>query len=88
MLYWLTGLQVVGGGTTHMVSFSFFNAFNSLLNNMEIIRKIYSTLAGTRKDILVTKGTYQTELFYIFQEVQYEWAYRLELYVAISCFVW
>ncbi|KAF4087011.1 hypothetical protein AMELA_G00090660 [Ameiurus melas] len=48
-------VSVVGGGTTHVVSFSFFNAFNSLLNNMEIIRKIYSTLAGTRKDILVTK---------------------------------
>ncbi|KAM9487290.1 electrogenic aspartate/glutamate antiporter SLC25A12, mitochondrial-like [Clarias gariepinus] len=48
-------VSVVGGGTTHMVSFSFFNAFNSLLNNMEIIRKIYSTLAGTRKDTLVTK---------------------------------
>lgn len=39
-----------------MVSFSYFNAFNSLLNNMELIRKIYSTLAGTRKDTLVTKG--------------------------------
>ncbi|KAG7331106.1 hypothetical protein KOW79_005075 [Hemibagrus wyckioides] len=48
-------VSVVGGGTTHMVSFSFFNAFNSLLNNMEIIRKIYSTIAGTRKDTLVTK---------------------------------
>lgn len=40
-----------------MVSFSYFNAFNSLLNNMELIRKIYSTLAGTRKDTLVTKGS-------------------------------
>lgn len=50
-------LQVAGGGTSHMVSFSYFNAFNSLLNNMELIRKIYSTLAGTRKDTLVTKGT-------------------------------
>lgn len=39
-----------------MVSFSYFNAFNALLNNMELIRKIYSTLAGTRKDTLVTKG--------------------------------
>ncbi|XP_060732508.1 electrogenic aspartate/glutamate antiporter SLC25A12, mitochondrial-like [Tachysurus vachellii] len=48
-------VSVVGGGTTHMVSFSFFNAFNSLLNNMEIIRKIYSTTSGTRKDTLVTK---------------------------------
>lgn len=48
--------QAAGGGTSHMVSFSYFNAFNSLLNNMELIRKIYSTMAGTRKDTLLTKG--------------------------------
>ncbi|KAI4871966.1 hypothetical protein NFI96_021270, partial [Prochilodus magdalenae] len=48
-------VSVVGGGTSHMVSFSYFTAFNSLLNNMELIRKIYSTMAGTRKDTLVTK---------------------------------
>ncbi|XP_017547873.1 calcium-binding mitochondrial carrier protein Aralar1 isoform X1 [Pygocentrus nattereri] len=48
-------VSVVGGGTSHMVSFSYFTAFNSLLNNMELIRKIYSTMAGTRKDKLVTK---------------------------------
>lgn len=48
--------QAAGGSTSHMVSFSYFNAFNSLLNNMELIRKIYSTLAGTRKDTLLTKG--------------------------------
>ena len=49
--------QAAGG---HMVSFSYFNAFNALLNNMELIRKIYSTLAGTRKDTLVTKGNTHT----------------------------
>ncbi|MBN3284876.1 CMC1 protein, partial [Polyodon spathula] len=48
-------LQVAGGSISHQVSFSYFNAFNSLLNNMELIRKIYSTLAGSRKDIQVTK---------------------------------
>ncbi|MFT7799534.1 calcium-binding mitochondrial carrier protein Aralar1-like [Arapaima gigas] len=48
-------VSVVGGGTSHLVSFSYFNAFNLLLNNMELIRKIYSTLAGSRKDMLVTK---------------------------------
>ncbi|XP_064183242.1 calcium-binding mitochondrial carrier protein Aralar1 isoform X2 [Anguilla rostrata] len=48
-------VSAAGGSTSHMVSFSFFNAFNSLLNNMELIRKIYSTLAGSRKDTLVTK---------------------------------
>lgn len=49
--------QVAGGSTSHQVSFSYFNGFNSLLNNMELIRKIYSTLAGHRRDVEVTKGT-------------------------------
>ncbi|KAJ3591768.1 hypothetical protein NHX12_006900, partial [Muraenolepis orangiensis] len=44
-----------GGSTSHMVSFSYFSAFNALLNNMELIRKIYSTLAGTQRDTHVTK---------------------------------
>ncbi|KAG5262180.1 hypothetical protein AALO_G00293100 [Alosa alosa] len=48
-------VSAAGGGTSHMVSFSYFNAFNSLLNNMELIHKIYSTVAGTRKDTLLTK---------------------------------
>lgn len=48
--------QAAGGSTSHMVSFSYFNAFNALLNNMELVRKIYSTLAGTSRDTLVTKG--------------------------------
>lgn len=49
--------QAAGGSTSHQVSFSYFNGFNSLLNNMELIRKIYSTLAGHRRDVEVTKGT-------------------------------
>ncbi|XP_040057113.2 electrogenic aspartate/glutamate antiporter SLC25A12, mitochondrial-like [Gasterosteus aculeatus] len=48
-------VSAAGGSTSHMVSFSYFNAFNALLNNMELIRKIYGTLAGTHKDTLVTK---------------------------------
>uniref|UniRef100_A0A672JK68 Calcium-binding mitochondrial carrier protein Aralar1-like n=1 Tax=Salarias fasciatus TaxID=181472 RepID=A0A672JK68_SALFA len=48
-------VSAAGGSTSHMVSFSYFSAFNALLNNMELIRKIYSTLAGTYKDTLVTK---------------------------------
>ncbi|KAL2081586.1 hypothetical protein ACEWY4_023439 [Coilia grayii] len=51
-------VSAAGGGTSHMVSFSYFNAFNSLLNNMELIRKIYSTMSGTRKDTEVTKGEF------------------------------
>ncbi|XP_045698881.1 calcium-binding mitochondrial carrier protein Aralar1 isoform X5 [Phyllostomus hastatus] len=48
-------VSAAGGSISHQVSFSYFNAFNSLLNNMELVRKIYSTLAGTRKDFEVTK---------------------------------
>ncbi|KAK5860988.1 hypothetical protein PBY51_022421 [Eleginops maclovinus] len=48
-------VSAAGGSTSHMVSFSYFNAFNALLNNMELIRKIYSTVAGTHRDTHVTK---------------------------------
>ncbi|KAG8000670.1 Calcium-binding mitochondrial carrier protein Aralar1 [Nibea albiflora] len=48
-------VSAAGGSTSHMVSFSYFNAFNALLNNMELVRKIYSTLVGTHKDMHVTK---------------------------------
>ncbi|XP_059198407.1 electrogenic aspartate/glutamate antiporter SLC25A12, mitochondrial-like isoform X3 [Centropristis striata] len=48
-------VSAAGGSTSHMVSFSYFNAFNALLNNMELVRKIYSTLSGTHRDTLVTK---------------------------------
>ncbi|NXP43799.1 CMC1 protein, partial [Heliornis fulica] len=46
---------VAGGTVSHQVSFSYFNAFNALLNNMDLVRKIYSNIAGTRKDVEVTK---------------------------------
>uniref|UniRef100_A0AAX7TJW4 EF-hand domain-containing protein n=1 Tax=Astatotilapia calliptera TaxID=8154 RepID=A0AAX7TJW4_ASTCA len=61
-------VSAAGGSTSHMVSFSYFNAFNSLLNNMELIRKIYSTLAGTRKDTLVTKGAHIVTLLSLFMQ--------------------
>lgn len=48
-------VSAAGGSTSHMVSFSYFTAFNDLLNNMELIRKIYSTLTGSQKGTLVTK---------------------------------
>ncbi|NXK18264.1 CMC1 protein, partial [Arenaria interpres] len=48
-------VSVAGGTVAHQVSFSFFNAFNALLNNMDLVRKIYSNIAGTRKDVEVTK---------------------------------
>ncbi|NXI47447.1 CMC1 protein, partial [Galbula dea] len=48
-------VSVAGGTVSHQVSFSYFNAFNALLNNMDLVRKIYSNVAGTRKDVEVTK---------------------------------
>ncbi|XP_078460817.1 electrogenic aspartate/glutamate antiporter SLC25A12, mitochondrial-like isoform X2 [Lampetra planeri] len=48
-------VAAVGGLKAHRVSFAFFNAFNSLLNNMELVQKIYSTLAGSSIDMEVTK---------------------------------
>ncbi|XP_061598691.1 electrogenic aspartate/glutamate antiporter SLC25A13, mitochondrial isoform X2 [Cololabis saira] len=48
-------VAVAGGSTSHRVSFSYFSGFNSLLNNMELIRKICRTLAGPRQDVEVTK---------------------------------
>ncbi|KAL7829555.1 hypothetical protein AOLI_G00304400 [Acnodon oligacanthus] len=48
-------VAAAGGSTSHQVSFSYFNGFNSLLNNMELIRKIYTTMAGHRRDVEVTK---------------------------------
>ncbi|XP_028662133.1 calcium-binding mitochondrial carrier protein Aralar1 isoform X1 [Erpetoichthys calabaricus] len=48
-------VSAAGGSISHQVSFSYFTAFNSLLNNMELIRKMYSILAGSKKDVEVTK---------------------------------
>ncbi|CAL8389569.1 unnamed protein product [Gadus morhua 'NCC'] len=48
-------VSAAGGSTSHMVSFSYFNGFNALLNNMELVRKVYSTVAGTQLDKPVTK---------------------------------
>ncbi|XP_072300537.1 electrogenic aspartate/glutamate antiporter SLC25A12, mitochondrial-like [Eucyclogobius newberryi] len=48
-------VSAAGGNTSHMVSFSYFNGFNALLNNMELVRKIYSTVAGSHRDTEVTK---------------------------------
>ncbi|KAJ6660737.1 hypothetical protein lerEdw1_017363 [Lerista edwardsae] len=48
-------VSAAGGSISHQVSFSYFNAFNALLNNMELVRKIYSLIAGSRKDVEVTK---------------------------------
>lgn len=68
-----------------MVSFSYFNAFNALLNNMELIRKIYSTLAGTRKDTLVTKGNTCTHTHtHTATKAEMEWDHTATLLLAAN----
>lgn len=47
-------VAVAGGGTGgHLVTFPYFMAFNSLLNNMELVKRIYQTF---------TKGNLQLEM--------------------------
>uniref|UniRef100_A0A674DJ61 Solute carrier family 25 member 13 n=1 Tax=Salmo trutta TaxID=8032 RepID=A0A674DJ61_SALTR len=53
-------VAAAGGSTSHQVSFSYFNGFNSLLNNMDVIRKIYTTLAGSSRVLEVTKEPFET----------------------------
>ncbi|XP_077993016.1 electrogenic aspartate/glutamate antiporter SLC25A12, mitochondrial-like [Glandiceps talaboti] len=48
-------VSVAGGETSHLVSFPYFNAFSSLLSNMELIKKIYSTITKGDPSIGVTK---------------------------------
>ena len=38
------------------VSFTYFQAFNSLLKNMELVKKIYEQIAGKKSNVSVTKG--------------------------------
>lgn len=44
-----------GGQGGHLVSFPYFVAFNSLLNNMELVKKIYITFTKGNHDLEVTK---------------------------------
>uniref|UniRef100_UPI00398F3311 electrogenic aspartate/glutamate antiporter SLC25A13, mitochondrial isoform X2 n=1 Tax=Pristiophorus japonicus TaxID=55135 RepID=UPI00398F3311 len=48
-------LLAAGGTATHRVSFSYYNGFNSLLNNMELIIGVYRTMAGSRTNLKVSK---------------------------------
>ncbi|XP_041040517.1 calcium-binding mitochondrial carrier protein Aralar2-like [Carcharodon carcharias] len=48
-------VTAAGGSPTHRVSFSFYNGFNSLLNNMELIIGVYHTIAGSSKNMKVGK---------------------------------
>uniref|UniRef100_UPI00398F013B electrogenic aspartate/glutamate antiporter SLC25A13, mitochondrial isoform X1 n=1 Tax=Pristiophorus japonicus TaxID=55135 RepID=UPI00398F013B len=48
-------VTAAGGTATHRVSFSYYNGFNSLLNNMELIIGVYRTMAGSRTNLKVSK---------------------------------
>lgn len=44
-----------GGSGGHLVSFPYFMAFNSMLNNMELVKKIYLSSTRGKPDVEVTK---------------------------------
>lgn len=49
--------------SSHKVSFPFFMAFNSLLTNMELSKRIYLNASGGSRTQEVTKGTCYGNLF-------------------------
>ena len=53
--------QVAGGREAHQVSYPYFTAFISLLNNMELIKKIYLSATRGHYDQEVTKGKRSNE---------------------------
>ncbi|XP_072019919.1 electrogenic aspartate/glutamate antiporter SLC25A13, mitochondrial-like [Amphiura filiformis] len=48
-------VSVAGGATKHLVSFPYFNAFNMLLTNMELMKKIYNSVAHGDPYLKVTR---------------------------------
>ncbi|XP_067140843.1 calcium-binding mitochondrial carrier protein Aralar1-like isoform X2 [Centruroides vittatus] len=48
-------VAVAGGSAGHMVTFPYFMAFNYLLNNMELVKKIYLSFTKGNTNIEVTK---------------------------------
>ncbi|XP_038046015.1 calcium-binding mitochondrial carrier protein Aralar1-like [Patiria miniata] len=48
-------VSVAGGETKHLVSFPYFNAFNSLLSRMELMKKIHSDMTNSDPNAGVTK---------------------------------
>ncbi|XP_078085535.1 electrogenic aspartate/glutamate antiporter SLC25A13, mitochondrial [Mustelus asterias] len=48
-------VAAAGGTTNHRVSFSYYNGFNSLLNNMELIIGVYQTISGSSRNMHVGK---------------------------------
>jgi len=49
-------VQVMAGCGQQSVSFTYFQAFNSLLKNMELVKKIYKSIVGKNESLAVTKG--------------------------------
>lgn len=49
--------------SSHKVSFPFFMAFNSLLTNMELSKRIYLNASGGSRTQEVTKGMCSANLF-------------------------
>lgn len=56
-LYFSTLQAVSAGQSGRKVSFPYFMAFNSLLNNMELIKRIYLNATNGHRYQEVTKGS-------------------------------
>ncbi|XP_033114725.1 calcium-binding mitochondrial carrier protein Aralar1-like [Anneissia japonica] len=48
-------VNVAGGETKHLVSYPYFLAFNSMLKDVELMRRIYNSLAKNDPSVAVTK---------------------------------
>lgn len=51
------------------VSFTYFQAFNSLLKNMELVKKIYQSIVGKKEGTPVTKGIFIYVVLFIKSKV-------------------
>jgi hypothetical protein len=61
----LISLQVtVGGGGHRLVSYAYFSAFVSLLNNMELVKKLYLAVTRGNRHAEVTKGKNNIILYF------------------------
>ena len=53
----------MGEGGTNIVSYPYFVAFISLLNNIELIKKIYLNATNGSRTVEITKGGLVVHLF-------------------------
>ena len=67
LIIYIVWFQIAGGEQAHLVTYPYFMAITSLLNQMELVKQIFKSAAGVSQSIELTKGmfTYYM-LFYDF----------------------